>query len=173
MQKTEEDADRVKMIAFINMKSGGLQGQQVFDALVAKLGEQNVYDLIKDHGPEIGLKQNRHQKNLRIIACGGDGTVGWILAALDKANMQYRDLVSVGIIPLGTGNDMARFLGMGRGYQGENLVPVMRALTEESTRLLDRWSIDVEPTSFTGDTNIKLPQPVFNNYMSFGADAQI
>ncbi|CAF1010830.1 unnamed protein product, partial [Didymodactylos carnosus] len=160
---TEEDADRLKIIVFVNMKSGGLQGQQVFDALEAHIGKENVYDLVKDHGPEKGLKQNRHEKNLRIIACGGDGTVGWVLAALDKANMQYIHFVSVGIIPL----------GMGKGYHGENLLPIIHALAEGQIRLLDRWSVDVQPTSLTGDTSITLPQPVFNNYISFGADAQI
>ncbi|CAF4257408.1 unnamed protein product, partial [Rotaria magnacalcarata] len=75
------------------------------------IGEQNVYDLLQDHGPQKGLKDNQDVKNLRIIACGGDGTVGWILSALDTTQMQYMDLVSVGVVPLGTGNDMARFLG--------------------------------------------------------------
>ena len=47
--------------------SGGLQGQHVFEQLVAQIGEQNVYDLVKDHGPQRGLKENQQEKNLRII----------------------------------------------------------------------------------------------------------
>ncbi|CAF4326061.1 unnamed protein product [Rotaria sp. Silwood2] len=161
---TEHDAYEGKIIAFVNPKSGGLQGQVVFDQLKAQIGEENVYDLIKDHGPQKGLTENQHERNLRIIACGGDGTVGWVLSALDTSQMQYVDFVSVGVIPLGTGNDMARFLGWGVGYRGEALAPVIQSLTRSETSLLDRWKIDVQAT---------IPQPVFNNYLSFGADAQI
>jgi diacylglycerol kinase (ATP) len=170
---TETDAYREKIIAFVNPKSGGLQGQLVFEQLRAQIGEQNVYDLIADHGPQKGLKDNQNEKNLRIIACGGDGTVGWVLSALDTSQMQYMDFVSVGVIPLGTGNDMARFLGLGVGYRGEALAPVIQALAHSESRLLDRWQIDVKPTAHTGTASLKIPQPVFNNYLSFGADAQI
>lgn len=47
--------------------SGGLQGQVVFDQLRSQIGEENVYDLVKDHGPQRGLKENQQEKNLRII----------------------------------------------------------------------------------------------------------
>ncbi|CAF0850137.1 unnamed protein product [Adineta ricciae] len=173
MDVTETDAYREKIIAFVNPKSGGLQGQVVFEQLRAQIGEANVYDLVKDHGPQRGLKENQHEKNLRIVACGGDGTVGWVLSALDTSQMQYMDFISVGVIPLGTGNDMARFLGWGVGYRGEALAPVIQSLATSESRLLDRWQIDVKPTAYTGTASLKIPQPVFNNYLSFGADAQI
>ncbi len=44
-----------------------MQGQVVFEQLRAQIGEQNVYDLIQDHGPQKGLKENQQEKNLRII----------------------------------------------------------------------------------------------------------
>ena len=70
--------------------------------------------------------------------------------------MQYMDFVSVGVIPLGTGNDMARFLGWGVGYRGESLVPVIQSLGNSGARLLDRWHIDVQPTVQTGAASIKV-----------------
>ena len=39
----------------------------VFEQLRAQIGEENVYDLVKDHGPQRGLKENQNEKNLRII----------------------------------------------------------------------------------------------------------
>ncbi|CAF0907469.1 unnamed protein product [Adineta ricciae] len=173
MEVTEKDAYKEKLIAFVNPKSGGLQGQVVFEQLRAQIGEENVYDLIKDHGPQRGLKENQNEKNLRIIACGGDGTVGWVLSALDASQMQYMDFISVGVIPLGTGNDMARFLGWGVGYRGEALAPVIQSLAISEARLLDRWNIEIQSTAHTGIATLKIPQSVFNNYLSFGADAQI
>ncbi len=154
--------------------SGGLQGQIVFEQLSVQIGKENVYDLVNDHGPQKGLKENQHERNLRIIglyffsnsffyyfsllACGGDGTVGWVLSALDVSQMQYMDFVSVGVIPLGTGNDMARFLGWGVGYRGEPLASVIKSLAISESRLLDRWQIDVQPTADSGTTNLKVSE---------------
>lgn len=48
-------------------KRGGLQGQVVLEQLKKQIGEANVYDLVQDHGPQRGLNENQHEKNLRII----------------------------------------------------------------------------------------------------------
>lgn len=44
----------------------------------------------------------------RIVACGGDGTVHWILRGLDRSR------ATLGVLGLGSGDDFARVLGMPR-----------------------------------------------------------
>jgi hypothetical protein len=49
---------------------------------------------------------------VRIIVAGGDGSVNWVVRALRESGLSD---VPLGILPLGTGNDMARELGWGGG----------------------------------------------------------
>ena len=64
-----------------------------------------VYDLSPD-GPEAGLLQNKHRDNLRVIVCGGDGSVCWVHGVMDR--LMPGAFPPVGVLPLGTGNDLAR-----------------------------------------------------------------
>ena len=57
------------------------------------------------------LKFFQNVNNKRILACGGDGTVGWILSILDE--LDIRPLPPIAVLPLGTGNDLSRVLKWG------------------------------------------------------------
>jgi hypothetical protein len=53
----------------------------------------------------------RHIKDYKILVCGGDGTVGWVLQCLDNVGQDSEcSSPPCAVVPLGTGNDLARVL---------------------------------------------------------------
>jgi diacylglycerol kinase (ATP) len=71
-----------------------------------------------------------------VIACGGDGTVGWVLSVLDQ--MVLENPPSVAILPLGTGNDLARTMGWGGGYNNESMEAFLNKVIHGKVVRLDR-----------------------------------
>jgi diacylglycerol kinase (ATP) len=164
------------VVAFINPKSGGRQGIRVYRKLQCILNPRQVFDLTKG-GPNPGLTFIASLPNSRVICCGGDGTVGWILSALDE--LGWEESPPVGIIPLGTGNDLARCLKWGGGYEGENLDKILQQIVNAEIVQLDRWRIKVNSIPVAEDQDSKaeegdkVPYDVMNNYFSIGVDASI
>ncbi|XP_048481036.1 eye-specific diacylglycerol kinase isoform X2 [Plutella xylostella] len=161
------------VLVFINPKSGGNQGAKLLQKFQWLLNPRQVFDLTQG-GPGPGLELFRKVPNLRVLACGGDGTVGWVLSVLDRLGARP----AVGVLPLGTGNDLARALGWGGGYEDEPISKILANIGESDTVLLDRWQLTVEPNAAAAPDDAKnakpdLPLNVVNNYFSFGVDAHI
>jgi len=51
--------------------------------------------------------------NTKVIICGGDGTVMWVISELHNHNIDTEQ-TPLAIIPLGTGNDFSQYLGWGK-----------------------------------------------------------
>ncbi|XP_020332841.2 diacylglycerol kinase zeta-like isoform X10 [Oncorhynchus kisutch] len=164
------------LLVFVNPKSGGNQGAKIIQSFMWYLNPRQVFDLSLG-GPKDGLEMYRKVHNLRILACGGDGTVGWILSALDQ--LQLNPQPAVAILPLGTGNDLARTLNWGGGYTDEPVSKILSHVEDGNIVQLDRWNLVVEPNQDAGaeerdeQQTDKLPLDVFNNYFSLGFDAHV
>ncbi|KAM7267199.1 hypothetical protein ACFE04_009365 [Oxalis oulophora] len=142
------------------------------------------------------------RKKIRIMVAGGDGTVGWVLGCLAVLHKQQREPVPpVGVIPLGTGNDLARSFGWGGKFPFAWKSAMKKTLYRAglgSVGHLDSWQVVVSMPSgkivdpphslkSTEDCNLdpdlpiegELPEKVscyegvFYNYFSIGMDAQV
>lgn len=116
------------ILVFLNPKSGGNQGAKLMQkfqwllnprqvnfqklkfpiSFIIKLFKFQVFDLT-DGGPQLAIELFKKVPNVRLLACGGDGTVGWLLSVLDK--IPFDPPPAVAVLPLGTGNDLSRSLG--------------------------------------------------------------
>ena len=80
--------DWCPLIVMANPSSGGKDGQAVLSSFRKLLNPIQVIDL-SDLSPECGLEICRLLADhvCRILICGGDGTIGWVLAAIDQAKL--------------------------------------------------------------------------------------
>ncbi|KAB0375629.1 hypothetical protein FD755_012272 [Muntiacus reevesi] len=142
------------LLVFVNPKSGGNQGTKVLQMFMWYLNPRQVFDLSQE-GPK---------------------DVGWILSILDE--LQLSPQPPVGVLPLGTGNDLARTLNWGGGYTDEPVSKILCQVEDGTIVQLDRWNLHVErnpdlPPEELEDGVCKLPLNVFNNYFSLGFDAHV
>ncbi|ELR16570.1 diacylglycerol kinase [Acanthamoeba castellanii str. Neff] len=172
-QQSGEQHHEDPLLVFVNSKSGGRQGAALLPKFRALLPHDHVIDLLEDNqGPRPALEKFKELPNLKILACGGDGTGKWILETMDKMGLDPNPPVAV--LPLGTGNDIARVLGWGGGYAGEKVPPILQEVRQSKINDLDRWQVQintVDPQS--GDTT-ETQEHCMNNYLSLGfADARV
>jgi len=154
------------LLVFVNSRSGPQQGHLLITQLRRLLNPIQVWDLGEDGDPTFVLESFSAFKNLRILVCGGDGTVSWIIATLEKLNLNSK-WPPIAILPLGTGNDLARIHGWGGGYTNESLIGILEHVADSYISLLDRWEMTIE----TRKGKVKDVKSFFN-YLGVGADAQ-
>jgi diacylglycerol kinase (ATP) len=177
------------LLVFVNVKSGGCQGLELITSFRRLLNPYQVYDL-ENGGPLPGLYVFRKIRDYKILVSGGDGSVGWVLQCLDNVGQDSEcQSPPCAIIPLGTGNDLARVLRWGSGYTGaEDPINFLKDIIDAEEVILDRWtvvfhsdeaskqdypsSLSVTPGTGSGaEDNAAIF--VMNNYLGIGLDADL
>ncbi|KAM7339666.1 hypothetical protein ACRRTK_000281 [Alexandromys fortis] len=153
------------LLVFVNSKSGDNQGVKFLRRFKQLLNPAQVFDLMNG-GPHLGLRLFQKFDTFRILVCGGDGSVGWVLSEIDSLNLHKQ--CQLGVLPLGTGNDLARVLGWGSACDDDTQLPqILAKLERASTKMLDRWSVMAYET--------KLPRQASSSTVTedFGEDSEV
>ncbi|CAG2163150.1 unnamed protein product [Oppiella nova] len=172
----EDEPNWKPLIVITNRKSGNNEGDQILTIFRTILNPLQVID-ISETSLESGLEwcqllsKSFKEISVRILVAAGDGTVGWVLDTILKLKLNPMPLV--GIIPLGTGNDLSRILGWGQSFSFETSIDhVMNKILTARAVELDRWNVRLSANRSLG---IPLPskQYLMNNYFGVGVDALV
>ena len=152
----------MKFYFLINPISGGGQGKiihQFLPEIMESMGfaadewkaEFTQYERMKEQILEaLALTET-------LIAVGGDGTVSAVLSTMLESGFATK--VKIGLIPLGTGNDLARVLNLYKPFVDQGLLFLVRRLVRASSVPFDIWRVN--------------GKYALANYFSGGIDARI
>jgi diacylglycerol kinase (ATP) len=146
-----DDSDPVRFTFVVNPASGGRRGTAL-GRILAHRGDP-VHDIRRGRLEELAATTEGP-----LVACGGDGTAAAVFEAVHRSG---RD-IPVAVIPLGTGNDMARHLGWPMAPpDAASLDAWLAHAIAAPERRIDRWLL-------TGPDGVQRP---WFNYWSIGDDA--
>lgn len=184
------------LLIFINVKSGPQIGKNLRSDFSRVLNPLQVV-ILPRNDPKDALRAFWKVSGLRLVCVGGDGTIGWIVSCIDEIN---RDLNGsevrenhppIAVLPVGTGNDMARCLGWGTGYSSWKSKGILQALNEvrhARIRKVDRWELQFQSVHSGKDrfvdralhiitprssSKVEKKSQYMNNYFGVGVDAKV
>jgi diacylglycerol kinase family enzyme len=154
-------APRLSIAFLINPISGGGVGKRVYnqlpeimDSFGFRKGEwkAELTDAARLEEQTDALLRSAR----KVIAVGGDGTIGFVLNRLRAQDLRDTE---IGLIPLGTGNDLGRALGIFRIYNERGLLACVKRLLKAQCVRFDLWDINGRLT--------------MASYVSLGMDAAV
>lgn len=151
-----------KFFFLINPISGGGQGKVIFNFLPEIMESMGFAQ--DDWKAEFTRYEDMEKQILSalsntetLVAVGGDGTVSAVLSTMLDSGFATK--VKIGLIPLGTGNDLARVLNLYKPFVDQGLLFLVRRLVRASSAPFDIWRVN--------------GKYALANYFSGGIDARI
>ena len=164
------------LIVIANVKSGSSEADEVASLFRGILNPIQIVSLTS-RGPAEALEIVKLSPvKCRVLVCGGDGSVAWVLNTINQ--MKLDNKVSVAICPIGTGNDLSRVMGWGAEIKDEDLVSpdkLIDRIRRAQVVKLDRWMMEVKfDTRSILSRRLHQDKNVFlYNYFSVGVDALV
>lgn len=165
------------LIVIANRLAGDNEGDKIIQVFRSLLNPAQVVDLshsVLENALQwcrlVNRGENHKKIDVRVLVAGGDGTIGWVLDTIEKLKIDPKPLV--GVLPLGTGNDLSRVLGWGESFTVDTSIEeVMRKISKSRPVPLDRWRVDVDPGRLR--PLLARSEMFMNNYFSVGVDALV
>ncbi|CAG9310217.1 unnamed protein product [Blepharisma stoltei] len=199
------------IVLFANTSSGSTKAREYINlnselhSIATKNGTVDLYiyhlndENSKRNGALRCLFLLEKVERLKVMAAGGDGTLIYVMETLLSFNVNISS-IDFGILPFGTGNDLASMLGWGRDPKspivGKHFTGLKNSIENWLDAVpmhLDMWNIEIDvqedgylekiakqPKGFTRETmknpqgeDIKCYKRLMTNYFSIGLDARI
>jgi diacylglycerol kinase family enzyme len=142
----------------VNPNAGGGAAARFVPVLERSVGEVCEEPLVRVLGSERDVEEVcARPETARVIVVGGDGTFSGILPFAVRSRALF------GILPVGTGNDLARELGVFRAVRRRNLIRAVDVLLGGAEESLDVWELSGAASQGR----------LFCNYVSLGLDARV
>ena len=132
------------LVVLINRLSGGQRGEEIYRQCLRLLNIRQVFLLQSTEHLRGIFFLYRRLSRLRLLVCGGDGTLGWVLSTLADVYPSGSN-PPVAVCPLGTGNDLSRVLGWGWTWKTGLLLSSLHSIPRARPMPFDRWKIDFHP----------------------------
>ena len=152
--------EKIKIAFLINPVSGGGQGLKLRAQLVHALKKFSLFPdqfriVFTEKGKAVSQAQRLARETEILVAVGGDGT------AIETITGAYRSgfLPRIGLIPIGTGNDLARSVHLYELFKKEGVEGCVRQFLHGTYAPLDIWQVN--------------KKELMTNYLSIGLDAAI
>ncbi|CAK1547185.1 unnamed protein product [Leptosia nina] len=156
------------LIIFANRKSGSNRSDEVLSLFRGLLNPLQVIDISRT-APETVVRWL--PPRCRVLVAGGDGTIAWVLNALHTVP---HIKASVGILPMGTGNDLSRALRWGATCDSVlDAHSIINSLMRAVEQPLDRWKVTISPKRRSLGRLRGSRVLYAYNYASIGVDAQV
>ncbi|MCP4253688.1 MAG: hypothetical protein GY775_09810 [Candidatus Scalindua sp.] len=147
-----------KILFLINPVSGKLVGQSLKDCIVSELNgvvDRECFDIEYSEIDIEGQCKYLLSNYESVVVAGGDGTVSQVVKVIDRLEKKPK----LGIIPIGTGNDLANTIGFLHIYKSQGLGALLKIILRGNVSKMDILSL-----------GNKL---IFTNYLGIGNDAKI
>lgn len=135
-----EQENKKNWLIIVNPNAGNCRGEIDWETIESLLKREGFhyearFTRYKEHAIEITL-ESIHAGYRSIITVGGDGTLNEVVNGVFRNKACRTDEITLGVIPVGTGNDWCKMFGIPHDYEG-----AVKIIRENKTMLHDAGTI--------------------------------